>query len=70
LNKEVEGEVPDEDGSWATYLTTVYDREHPESMTTVRPIRSVSFYVGLCPVNKWVFGGYHPNTIYLKRVND
>lgn len=69
LNKEVEGEVAEEDGSWATYLTTVYDREYPQSMTAVRPIKSTSFYVGLCPVNKWVFGGYHPDAIYLKRTN-
>jgi hypothetical protein len=65
LNKEGEADVPDEEGSWAKYLTTVYDRTKSVHDT----LHSVSLYVGLCPVNKWVFGGHHPNSIYLKFLN-
>jgi hypothetical protein len=65
LNKEGEADVPDEEGSWAKYLTTVCDRTKSVHDT----LHSVSLYVGLCPVNKWVFGGQHPNSIYLKFIN-
>jgi hypothetical protein len=69
LNKEVEGEIDEEEGSWATYLTTVYKRDSHNTQVMPRVVESTSFYVSLCPVNKWVFGGQHPDSIYLKLIN-
>lgn len=62
LNKVVEGTVLEEEGSWGTYLATKYDIASRKGDT----LPSITRYVGLCPVNQFVFDGRHPNTIYLR----
>jgi hypothetical protein len=78
LNKEVEGDdvMEEEEGSWAVYLTTIYNR--PLTQAINKPgstnVTGINMKVGLCPVNAWVFQQLgetgHPNTIYIKAVRE
>jgi len=52
---------------WSYYVALILPRrisKDPSSPFTE------TFSVGLCPVNAWVFGGQHPNTIFIKLDQD
>jgi hypothetical protein len=57
-----EGEALSSGPGWSYYATMIL------SKSTDEPHRTLN--VGLCPVNAWVFGGTHPNTIFIKLVKD
>lgn len=57
-----EGEALSSGPGWSYYATMIL------SKSTDEPHRTLN--VGLCPVNAWVFGGTHPNTIFIKLIKD
>jgi hypothetical protein len=55
--------IPGEDSGWAKYFCSIFFPKETKQYTQ-------SWLVGLCPVNSWVFGGEHPDYIFIKVVDN
>jgi hypothetical protein len=66
LSRRVYGNAMDTNG-WGWYFTTVFDSCVPHDGDNLHAVGATSLMVGLCPVNAWVFGGRHPDTIYIRQ---
>lgn len=54
-------------GDWGFYYTTLYQNSPTYDGENPLDIHTRSMMVGLCPVSSCLFGGSHPNTIYIKK---
>jgi hypothetical protein len=52
-----------ESSNWSYYVALIFPRRITKDPTS--PFTE-TLNVGLCPVNAWVFGGSHPDTIFIK----
>lgn len=62
-----EGESLTSGPGWSYYGTMILSQQANAGVGS-QPYKTLN--VGLCPVNAWVFGGTHPNTIFIKLVNE
>lgn len=57
-----------ESGPGWTYYAAIILLQQTNAGVGSQPYKTLN--VGLCPVNAWVFGGTHPNTIFIKLANE
>lgn len=62
-----EGEELSSGPGWSYYAAMIL-KQSANAGVGSQPFKTLS--VGLCPVNAWVFGGTHPNTIFIKLTNE
>jgi hypothetical protein len=57
-----------ESGPGWTYYAAIILLQQTNAGVGSQPYKTLN--IGLCPVNAWVFGGTHPNTIFIKLANE